>query len=41
MAFDAFSEVSNYDSEIEEYFGLNTGVYKKLRYGENPRKRNI
>ena len=21
MAFDAFSEVSNYDSEIEEYFG--------------------
>jgi len=41
MAFDAFSEVSNYDSEIEEYFGLNTGVYKKLRYGENPHQKGI
>ena len=41
MAFDAFSEVSNYDSEIEEYFGLNTDVYKKLRYGENPHQKGI
>ena len=41
MAFDAFSEVSNYDSEIEEYFGLNTGIFKKLRYGENPHQKGI
>ena len=41
MAFDAFSEVSNYDSEIEEYFGLATNVYKKLRYGENPHQKGI
>ena len=41
LAFDAFSEVSNYDSEIEEYFGLNTGVFKKLRYGENPHQKGI
>lgn len=41
MAFDAFSEVSNYDSEIEEYFGLASNVYKKLRYGENPHQKGI
>jgi len=41
MAFDAFYEVSNYDSEIEEYFGLNTNIYKKLRYGENPHQKAI
>ena len=41
MAFDAFSEVSNYDSEIEEYFGLTTNVYKNLRYGENPHQKGI
>ena len=41
MAFYAFSEVSNYDSEIEEYFGLTTNIYKNLRYGENPHQKGI
>tara|TARA_B100001057_G_scaffold382754_1_gene388848 strand:+ start:29250 stop:30740 length:1491 start_codon:yes stop_codon:yes gene_type:complete len=41
MAFEAFHEVFNYDSDIEEYFGLNTNVYKKLRYGENPHQEGI
>ncbi len=41
MAFEAFHVVFNYDSDIEEYFGLNTNVYKKLRYGENPHQEGI
>ena len=39
MAFDAFSEILNYDSEIEEYFGITTNIYKNLRYGENPHQK--
>lgn len=36
LAFEAFSNISEYDIHIEEFFGESTGVYKKLRYGENP-----
>ena len=36
LAFEAFSNISEYDIHIEEFFGKSTGVYKKLRYGENP-----
>ncbi len=36
MAFQAFSHVLKYDEDIEEFFGESTGIYKKLRYGENP-----
>ena len=41
LAFEAFSQVRKYDSEIEEYFGLSTDIYKKLRYGENPHQEGI
>ena len=36
LAFEAFSVISEYDIHIQEFFGKSTGVYKKLRYGENP-----
>ena len=36
LAFEAFSNISEYDIHIEEFFGKSAGVYKKLRYGENP-----
>ena len=41
LAFEAFYQVRKYDLEIEEYFGLSTGIYKKLRYGENPHQEGI
>ena len=36
LAFEAFNLISQYDKDIDEYFGLKCGVYTNLRYGENP-----
>ena len=36
LAFEAFSNISRYDIQIEEFFGKSIDVYKELRYGENP-----
>ncbi len=41
MAFYAFAEVRKYDEEIEQYFGLSTKIFKKLRYGENPHQEGV
>ncbi len=41
LAFQAFSNISTYDIEIEEFFGRSVGVYKELRYGENPHQSAI
>ena len=41
LAFEAFSYISVYDMEIEEFFGRSVGVYKELRYGENPHQSAI
>ena len=39
LAFEAFNLISQYDKDIDEYFGLKCGVYKNLRYGENPHQK--
>ena len=41
LAFEAFSNIAVYDMEIEEFFGRSVGVYKELRYGENPHQSAI
>tara|TARA_Y100001935_G_scaffold90581_1_gene75189 strand:+ start:112 stop:1608 length:1497 start_codon:yes stop_codon:yes gene_type:complete len=41
LAFEAFNLISQYDKDIDEYFGLKCGVYTNLRYGENPHQKAI
>tara|TARA_B100000965_G_scaffold87325_1_gene70808 strand:+ start:1785 stop:3281 length:1497 start_codon:yes stop_codon:yes gene_type:complete len=41
LAFEAFNLISQYDKDIEEYFGLKCGVYANLRYGENPHQKAL
>ena len=39
FALKAFNITSEYDSQIDEYFGLESGHYPVLRYGENPHQK--
>ena len=39
FALKAFNITSEYDSQIDEYFGLKSGHYPVLRYGENPHQK--
>ena len=39
FALKAFNITSEYDSQIDEYFGLVLGHYPVLRYGENPHQK--
>ena len=39
FALKAFNITSEYDSQIDEYFGLKSGHYPLLRYGENPHQK--
>tara|TARA_S200000501_G_C20871760_1_gene764619 strand:- start:904 stop:2391 length:1488 start_codon:yes stop_codon:yes gene_type:complete len=39
FASKAFNITSEYDSQIDEYFGLESGNYPVLRYGENPHQK--
>ena len=39
FALKAFNITSEYDSLIDEYFGLESGHYPVLRYGENPHQK--
>ena len=39
FALKAFNSTSEYDSQIDEYFGLESGHYPVLRYGENPHQK--
>ena len=39
FALKAFNITSEYDSQIDEYFGLESGLYPVLRYGENPHQK--
>ena len=41
LAFEAFNLISQYDKDIEVYFGLKCGVYTNLRYGENPHQKAL
>ncbi len=37
----AFGITSEYDSQIDKFFGVSTGEYPQLRYGENPHQKAI
>ena len=39
FALKSFNVTSEYDSQIDEYFGLESGHYPVLRYGENPHQK--
>ena len=39
FALKAFNVTSEYDSQIDEYLGLESGHYPILRYGENPHQK--
>ena len=41
LAFEAFNLISQYDKDIDVYFGLKCGVYTNLRYGENPHQKAL
>tara|TARA_Y100001968_G_scaffold136929_1_gene125120 strand:+ start:1725 stop:3221 length:1497 start_codon:yes stop_codon:yes gene_type:complete len=41
LAFEAFNLISQYDKDIDVYFGLKCGVYTNLRYGENPHQKAV
>ena len=38
---EAFKLILEYDSDLDEFFGLNADIYKSLRYGENPHQKGI
>lgn len=41
LAYKAFSEIEEYDSEIKRYFASVTGKAQQLRYGENPHQKAV
>ena len=41
LASEAFKLILEYDSDLDEFFGLNADIYKSLRYGENPHQKGI
>jgi phosphoribosylaminoimidazolecarboxamide formyltransferase / IMP cyclohydrolase len=41
LAYRAFSEIEEYDSDIKRYFASITGNTQKLRYGENPHQKAV